>query len=156
MICLICIISVTCCSKNNLPATPELPRMIAGMKLERTLSGVKANKFVFRMHGRATGVRNSIIGYYDETERNVLYVSSFETDELAQAALQKMASKMAGATMGFEPARREESENGLVYRTEGMGLSHFFFRQDSFVIWWHSAPDKAEASSGFLLSYQFK
>ncbi len=140
------------CRNTALPALPELPEVVGALELKDTVAGVEANKFLYRMHGMVTGARNSIIGYYSLDKKNALYLSSFENDEQAVRALQKMSAKIMNATAGFTPVTVERDEGTVFYTTTGMGLNHFFYRQDTFVVWWQVEPDKA----GDILSHARK
>jgi hypothetical protein len=140
------------CRNRALPALPELPEMVGALELKDTVAGVEANKFLYRMHGMVTGARNSIIGYYSLDKKNALYLSSFENDEQAERALQKMSAKIMHTTAGFTPVTANRDEGTVFYTTTGMGLNHFFYRQDTFVVWWQVEPDRA----GDILSHARK
>ena len=146
------IIGFSSCRNTALPALPKLPEVVGALELKDTVAGVEANKFLYRMHGVVTGARNSIIGYYSLDKKNALYLSSFENDEQAERALQKMSAKIMNTTAGFTPVTVERDEGTVFYTTTGMGLNHFFYRQDTFVVWWQVEPDKA----GDILSHARK
>jgi hypothetical protein len=117
--------------------------MVGALELKDTVVGVEANKFLYRMHGIVTGARNSIIGYYSHDKKNALYLSSFENHKQAERALQQMSAKIMNTTAGFTPVTVERAEGTVFYKTTGMGLNHFFYRQDNFVVWWQVEPDRA-------------
>ena len=93
-------IMLSACGENKAPPVlPSLPESLGGLRLAATVQGVKANKFMYRMHGRLTGARGSIIGYYGPGEKkNALYVSGFENPQQAKKALVKMMSKIVAST----------------------------------------------------------
>jgi len=126
--------------------------MVGALELKETVAGVEANKFLYRMHGMVTGARNSIIGYYSHDKKNALYLSCFENDEQAERALQKMSAKIMNTKAGFTPVTVDRDEGTVFYTTTGMGLNHFFYRQDAFVVWWQVEPDRA----GDILSHARK
>ena len=71
------------------------------------------------MHGKMIGSAASIIGYYGkENSDNVLYISSFENNDLAQRALKLMLEKMVGSRAGFAPVE-ENNANGKVFFKTG-------------------------------------
>ena len=140
------------CRNTARPALPELPEMVGALELKETVAGVEANKFLYRMHSMVTGARNSIIGYYSHDKKNALYLSCFENDEQAERALQKMSAKIMNTKAGFTPVTVDRDEGTVFYTTTGMGLKHFFYRQDAFVVWWQVEPDKA----GDILSHARK
>jgi hypothetical protein len=41
------------------------------------------------------------------------------------------------------------------FRTEGMGLVHYFYRVDNILIWWQVEPGKAESTYKELLDFDF-
>jgi len=146
------IIGFSSCTNTVLPALPELPEVVGSLELNDTVAGVEANKFLYRMHGMVTGSRNSIIGYYSRDKKNALYLSSFENDKKAERALQKMSAKIMNTTAGFTPVTVNSDKGTVFYTTTGMGLNHFFYRQDTFVVWWQVEPDKA----GDILNHAMK
>ena len=109
------------------------------------------------MHGKMTGTHASIIGYYGNSEnKNVLYISSFESIESAEKALIKMASKIKHGSPGFTPITTKQTKDGLFYLTNGMGLKHFFYRSGRVLIWWQAEPDKAEVTFKNLYTLKFE
>lgn len=108
------------------------------------------------MHGKLTGTRLSIIGYYGISNgKNVLYVSSFENIENAEKALIKMASKIKNGSVGFTPVTEKQINKLLVYQTNGMGLKHFFYSSGRFLIWWQAEPDKADKTFQNIHTFKF-
>ncbi len=134
----------SCSDKKTAQALPKLPEKTGTLQLTHIIQGVEADKFMYRMHGKMTGTHSSIIGYYGNNRKNVLYISSFETPESAEKALTQMAVKIKKGSSGFTPAKKTPSKEGMIYRTDGMGLKHFFYRSGNFLIWWQAEPVKAE------------
>ena len=143
------------CSNKTAPPIPALPEVLGDLELKDTVVGVKANKFLYRMHGAITGSRNSIIGYYSLDKKNALYISVFTDDEQALRALEKMVAKIEHTKAGFTPVTVDKREGRSVYRTEGMGLHHFFYRKDNLILWWQAEPKRAEATLTCLLKGHF-
>jgi len=147
---------VNCNGKDTSPVQLKLPEKVLSLRLINTVQGKAANKFMYRMHGKMTGTHASIIGYYGNSDnKNVLYLSSFKSLESAEKALIKMASKIKYGSAGFIPITAEQTKEGLVYRTNGMGLKHFFYRSGKFLIWWQTEPDKAETTFKDLYTFKF-
>ena len=138
------ITGIVSCSDISTPAVPHLPKTLGSLDLKGTVAGVKANKFLYRMHGKLTGSQNSIIGYYGHDKRNALYISAFTDDERAVRALEKMVTKIENSKAGFAPVTVDKKEDTILYQTSGMGLSHFFYRQGNLILWWQVEPEKAE------------
>ena len=150
------IIGIISCNDKTIPAVPDLPEMVGELALRDAVIGVKANKFIYKMHGKLTGVQNSIIGYYSHDKKNALYLSAFEDNNQAERALKKMSAKIMNTTVGFTPVTLDKRESIVLYRTKGMGLTHFFYNQDNFVIWWQVEPKKAEVTLTHLMKFHFK
>ena len=122
-----------CRGKDTSPVLLKLPEKVGTLQRVNAVRGTAANKFMYRMHGKMTGTHTSIIGYYGNSDnKNVLYVSSFESIESAENALIKMASKIKKGAAGFTPATIEQINELRVYQTSGMGLKHFFYQSGRF------------------------
>jgi len=143
------------CSDRNIPAVPQLPATLGSLELKDTVVGVEAKKFLYRMHGALTGSQNCIIGYYDLAKKNALYISAFTDDEQAERALGKMLAKIEHSTAGFAPVTLEKKEDRILYRTRGMGLTHFFYKQGNLILWWQAEPEKAGETLTCLLNENF-
>lgn len=150
------IIGIISCNDKIIPEVPDLPEMVGELALRKAVIGVKTNKFIYKMHGKLTGAQNSIIGYYNHDKKNAIYLSAFEDNEQAERALKKMSAKIMNTTAGFTPVNLDKRESIAIYRAKGMGLTHFFYRQDNFVIWWQVEPKKAEATLTHLIKFRFK
>ncbi len=146
--------AAACGADNDEPAI-TLPNRVGPVQLTETITGVAANKFVYRMHGKMIGSQSSAVGYYGAEAKNALYISLFENEDFAERALVRMAEKMSVPSMGFSPARAEGEGPAAVYLTEGMGLKHFFYRTGSFVVWWQAEPDIAQATYDALRGMSF-
>ncbi len=138
------------------PSVPKLPDSVAALPLSIALKGDEADRMIKRMHGKSTGGRSSI-GYYGmENRKNVLYLTAFENQEQAEQSLAKMISKMANTGFGFTPPTSDKIGNNMIYRSQGMGLSHFFFRRKNLVFWWQTTPYNAKATLEALLDHKFQ
>jgi hypothetical protein len=142
---------IIACSNKTVPPIPALPEVLGDLALKETVVGVKANKFLYRMHGAITGSRNSIIGYYSLDKKNALYISAFTDNKQATRALEKMVTKIEHSKAGFTPATLDKQKGKSVYRTRGMGLHHFFYRKDNLILWWQAEPERAEETLTCLL-----
>jgi hypothetical protein len=135
---------------------PKLPNSLAGLALSDTVKGAEADKMINRMHGKSTGGSSSIGYYGSENRKNVLYLTAFENQEQAEQSLAKMISKMANTGFGFTIPTSDKIGNDIIYRSQGMGLSHFFFRRKNLVFWWQTAPHNAKATLADLLDHKFQ
>ncbi|MFC1591840.1 hypothetical protein ACFL43_04905 [Thermodesulfobacteriota bacterium] len=136
---------LACCGDVPRPAVPPLPPRLDTLQLVKSDCDSRANKLLYRMHGRLTGTRSSCIGYYDgPPRRNVLYLSAFKNNRGAAEALHIMAAKMATSAAGFSPPAAVPADSAQIYRTQGGGLTHFFYRSGNLVIWWQAEPRRAQ------------
>ena len=146
---------IIACSNKTVPPILALPEVLGDLELKETVVGIKANKFLYRMHGAITGSRNSIIGYYSLNKKNVLYISAFTDEDQASRALEKMVAAINHTTGGFTPVTLDKREGRPVYQTKGMGLHHFFYRKDNLILWWQAEPERAEETLTCLLKEKF-
>ena len=144
-----------CRDKISIPALPQLPDKAGPLPRTNIVSGTTAAKFMYRMHGKITGTRSSIIGYYGTDKKNVLYLSSFENLESAEKALFRMAAKIKKGPAEFTPPVAQQTQKGIVFQTSGMGLKHFFYRSGRFLVWWQAEPDKAEKTFSDLYTFKY-
>ncbi len=146
------------CGDRNGPPVPDLPNKLATLTLGNAVSGAKADGMIRRMHGKSTGEHSSSrIGYYHPGKRdNVLYLTAFESRKQAETALAKMVDKMADTPLGFTPPTPDTIGGHTIHRSQGMGLSHFFFRRDNLVVWWQVVPQHAETTIAALLDAEPK
>ncbi len=144
------------CGDRSRPPVLKLPDSLAGLALSDTLKGAEADKMISRMHGKSTGGSSSIGYYGSENRNNVLYLTAFENQEQAEQSLAKMISKMANTGFGFTIPTSDKIGNNIIYRSQGMGLSHFFFRRKNLVFWWQTAPHNAKATLAALLDNTFQ
>ena len=65
------------------------------------------------------------------------------------------AAKIKKGSAGFTSIAAEQTKEGLFYRTNGMGLKHFFYRSGRFLIWWQADPDKADKTFQNVHTFKF-
>ena len=153
---LVLVLSSGGCTGSDVHPEPRLPEYLGSLKLRSVLSGVKANKLMYRMHGKRIGSGSSIIGYYGSGDAdNVLYVSMFDSSEHAEKALEKMVSKMADSSGAFTPVEKDSSGNVDVFTTRGMGCIHYFYREKTVVIWLQADPGIAADTYRHAQSFRF-
>ena len=146
------LLSVSGCDnrKNN------VPQELGGLTLFKVVKGDEADNFVNKMHGKKLDVKKNLIAYYgSENSKNVLYISVYEKNSDAKVDLQSMATKMAKGTAVFTPLKFDKMDNGVRFRTEGMGLVHYFYRVDNILIWWQVEPDKSDSTTNELFNFKF-
>jgi len=131
-----------------------LPETLGGLELTRVIQGDKAARIVDEMHGKRLGAAAYAVGYYGA--RNVLYLSLYDSGEAARSDLMKMAAKMAKDSGPFTPIETiGKMDLGVRFRTEGMGLTHYFYRTGSILLWWQVAHEKAGSTYMDLAAHDF-
>lgn len=116
----------------------------------------EATAIINKMHGKALDdCKNSIAYYGSNDSKNILYVSVYESAENAKANIMNMAMKMANGSSVFSPLTYGKMGHDVHFKTEGMGLKHYFYRTDNILIWWQVEPDKADITYNDLLKYDF-
>jgi hypothetical protein len=136
----------------------ELPEELGGLKLSKLIRGNRAKRVVNKMHGKHLGATEYIIGYYGTSNStNILYLSVYENADSAKADLMSMAGKMAKGTPEFTPITTVgDMKEHVRFRTEGMGLVHYFYRVDNMLLWWQVALDKEKETCEQLLGFGFQ
>lgn len=134
----------------------DLPKELGDLILSKVIQGNEAATVIHKLHGKMLGAKAYLIGYYGkDNSRNILYLSIFENHQTAKADLMKMAMKMAPGTKVFSPLTFGKMGDNARFRTEGMGLVHYFYRVDNILIWWQVEPGKAESTYRELLDFDF-
>ena len=134
----------------------NLPEKLGALRLSKVIRGNEATNVVNKMHGKMLEAKKYLIGYYGNGDsKNILYASVYENAEAAKADLMKMAMKMAGGTKVFSPLIYDKMGDKVRFKTEGMGLVHYFYRVDHLLLWWQVVPDKAESTYNELLNFPF-
>jgi len=141
------------CTNRN----ADLPGQLGDLTLNKVIRGGEAEKIVHDMHGKGLGAVRYLIGYYGIlNSRNVLYASLYVTPEAAKADLLGMAEKMAEGTKVFSPLKiLGQMGERVCFQTEGMGLVHYFYRDDRVLLWWQVEPGLAESSYRALRQFDF-
>ncbi|MFC1580926.1 4Fe-4S binding protein [Thermodesulfobacteriota bacterium] len=134
-----------------------LPEKLGNMNLSKVLRGDEAEKVVHEMHGKRLGALGYVIAYYGgKDSKNVLYVSVYGNSGSAKNALMNMAMKMVNGTRIFKPLETiGRMGDNIVFKTEGMGLVHYFYRVDNVLLWWQTEQDRAEGTYRELLTFDF-
>ena len=151
------IIGLSGCSNKVVENEGGLPGKLADMHLERVIQGDEAAQVIHKMHGKNLGASDNLIGHYgSKADKNTLYLSGYDNKEAAKTDLMNMAMKMQGGTKVFEPLTViGKMGDSVVFRTEGMGLTHYFYRVENRLIWWQVEPGKAESTYDELVAYDF-
>jgi len=121
------------CAQNN---TQYLPASIDGYQLNKKLVGQEARQFVDRLHGKQVAPQENEIGFYHNGDKEItLYLTYYAQPENAQKDWQRMVSKISPENSVFVQGQVIEMNGYQVYRTFGMGQTHFVFVNKNTLIW---------------------
>jgi hypothetical protein len=142
------------CSTDKNPN--DLPQKLGGLSLAKVIKNKEATAIINKMHGKTLDECKNFIAYYgSKGSKNILYVSVYENAEIAKTSIMNMAMKMANGSSVFSPITYGKMGQDVHFKTEGMGLKHYFYRTDNTLIWWQAEPDKADAAYNDLLKFDF-
>jgi len=133
----------------------DLPVKLGNLNLSKVITEDEAHDIVNKMHGKTLGALENIIAHYGQGERNILYISIFKDAQTAKSDLMNMAMKMARGTAVFTPLSFDTMGERVHFRTEGMGLVHYFYRDDTILIWWQVEPENEKSTSKDLFDFDF-
>ena len=151
------VISLPGCSNKSINKSVGLPKKLGDLNLTRVIHGNEAARVVNKLHGKNLGATDYLIGYYGaDNSNNILYLSVYENKEAAKMDLMNMAMKMRTGSKVFKPLTTiGKMGDNISFKTEGMGLAHYFYRDENRLLWWQVEPDKAEITYNELLSFDF-
>ncbi len=114
-------------------ACSEKPKM----RLEKYLSGKKAEETINKMHisGRVAGDKNEIGFYSSDTLNAVLYVSKFKNPEVARQKLAEMLIKIAHGETPFSLHNQVNVGDKRIFVVFGMGQAHYIYTNKDELIW---------------------
>jgi hypothetical protein len=136
--------------------TNRLPPKLGDLNLEKVIQNEKATVIINKMHGKRLDDCKNFIAYYGNNQsKNILYLSVYESAEIAKTNLKSMAMKMANGSPVFSPLKHGKMGKNVHFETDGMGLKHDFYRTDNILIWWQVEPDNAGTTYNDLLRINF-
>jgi hypothetical protein len=119
------------CSKKN-----PLPDQILDYSLTNRLNGAEAKKFVDRIHLNEVATNENSIGFYsNKNAQSVIYITNYETSEIANAEFQRMTNKISPENSVFISGTIIKMAQKTIYRCFGMGQTHFVLTHQSMLIW---------------------
>lgn len=146
-------ILISCSTGNN---SKYLPQKLGELNLAKVIQDPKATVIINKMHGKKLDDSKNFIAIYGSNHsRNILYVSIYENAEKAETNLKNMAMRMANGSSVFSPLIHTKMGDKVYFETAGMGLKHYFYRDDNILIWWQVELDKTKATLNDLLKFDF-
>jgi hypothetical protein len=142
------------CNTDKNPG--DLPQKLGILSFAKVIKNKEATAIINKMHGKTLDDCTNFIAYYGSNDsKNILYISIYENAEKAKTNIRNMAMKMANGSSVFSPLTYGKMGHDVHFKTEGMGLKHYFYRKDNTLIWWQVKPDKADATYNDLLKFDF-
>ena len=121
-----------CCSREVI----YFPSQLMSCHLEKKLTGNEAREWVDKIHGKEVTPPESEIGFYQgEKGPIILYVSGYQTVELAGKEFLRMIEKISPQNSIFTRGSLIELAGTKIYRCFGMGQTHFVFTHQKKLIW---------------------
>lgn len=130
---LVLLLSFVACSEKP----KMIPTSLGKLKLEKYLSGKKAEDMINKMHisGNVAGDENEIGFYSSDTLNAVLYVSKFKNPEIAQQRLAEMLVKIAHSETPFSLHNQVNVSDKRIFVAFGMGQAHYIYTDKDELIW---------------------
>ena len=152
-------LSVTCCLLALALAAcgdppGDVPERLAGQPLREALRGDEAHQVVGALHGRGfPGLEHVVASYGPEGSPNTLYVTVYPDEDAARRDLLQMSLRMAPGVPPFAPLETDGMGGHPLFRTEGLGARHTFFRHGTRLVWLQWEPESAAAAEADLLEF---
>lgn len=120
------------CSSNN----SYIPRIFFDLELKQHLRGEEAKTFVDKLHFKNVAGKSNEIGFYKgEKGSAVIYITYYATAESAKDEEVKMTEKISPENSVFIMGKYIDVNKEKIYRTFGMGQTHFVFTHDKALFW---------------------
>lgn len=112
------------------------PNKLSQMKLASVVEGQQALAQVYQLHGVNLGLASAYIAEYSHTfnpyhandERATVWVGKADSSGTAAALLERMRSGIAKGGSPFSSPEKLTVDGQEIFRTEGMGDTHFFYQ----------------------------
>ncbi|NMB80701.1 MAG: hypothetical protein GYA14_02665 [Ignavibacteria bacterium] len=144
---LIIICLFTYCSKEQ-----ELfPKYFYDLNLTKKLTGTEAKDFVNRLHFNSVTNEKNEIGFYNGVKGNaVIYITYYNDANTASSNYERMIKKISPENSVFTESTFINVAGKKIYRTLGMGQTHYVFTSTN-KLFWISA--ETEWAQDFLSDY---
>lgn len=120
------------CSQNK----NYLPDNFFGLTLTRKLTGDDAKSFVDKLHFQNVATTSNEIGFYKgEKGEAIIYISYYESKEKAFEDEIRMTKKISPENSAFIMGSYIEINERKIYRTFGMGQTHYVFTHYNSLFW---------------------
>ncbi len=123
---------IAACQKD----TAYTPNNLYELRLKQKITGKEAEEFVNRLHHQSvTREKNEVAFYEGSKGAAIIYITYYQDEEAAIDNYQRMTKKISPENSVFIHGSFLEIEGKQVYRTFGMGQTHFVFVVDKSLFW---------------------
>lgn len=113
-----------------------LPNSFFDLKMTSKLEGEAAKRFVNNLHHQPVTVEKNEVGFYRAQKGEaIIYVTYYPSAKLAQENFDKMTEKITPEISPFHSYEFFELEGKRIYKTLGMGQTHYVFVDDKNLLW---------------------
>jgi hypothetical protein len=145
------IINSSCSVKEDL-----FPEKIGQIKLNKLISGEDALRLVNQMHLQNVTSEETKIGFYSSGKgKAIIYVTDYKNYADAETGADQMIQKINTSKTPFIRGKLITVENKKIFRTFGMGMTHFIFTDENNLIWisvsTHLGKDFLKAYLGLIM-----
>ena len=127
------------------------PEKITDNQLTRVLSGTEAKRIVDRIHLNNVATEDNSIGFYEGSSgQSIIYITVYNSQEMADTEWKRMADKISPENSVFVMGSVSDWDGKKVYRCFGMGQTHFVFTHNSMLIW---VTTETTSAKSFLENY---
>jgi hypothetical protein len=128
---LILIIMAGCSSQSI-----YLPEEIFGLSLSKKLAGKEAAEFINKLHWQGVTDSRSEIGFYRGNIGDaVIYLTYYPSPDQAAEYEELMTTKISAEDTPFIMGEYLDIGGKRIYRTFGMGQTHFVLSHNNALIW---------------------
>ena len=126
------LVVLSCMNTTNIP----VPDAFGTLKQTKLLQGDEAAEFINQLHGLPISPTNSVVAEYGEQNKTILYISRFESKEVAREYIKNMIHKMMRSrTMPFSPPVPLKPYRKRIYFTVGMRQLHYIYYSGPYLLW---------------------
>ena len=128
----ILIIGFSGCSKQ----VDYIPEKFSDLTLQQKYIGDEARKFVDRLHYQPVAPVENKIGFYENAQASaIIYITFYDDNEDAVDDFKRMTVKISPDNSVFYNSSYLEKEGNRIYKTFGMGQTHYVFVLDDKLFW---------------------
>ena len=128
---LLILLTSSCSNQEN-----YLPGDFFELHLDNKLHGAEALEYVNNLHLQDVAADSNKIGFYNGYKGNaIIYISYYQSEESAKTEEKKMTEKISPENSVFVMGEYQEIEGKNIYRTYGMGQTHYVFSFGKELIW---------------------